>query len=328
MRAFYLYILFFSIILPACRTKDDNITMPAPSGRIYYKNRFVVDSSVLTKVGLTDIYIRKDTDPKGSYIAKITSDPEGYFYLDTTDLPIILSFRTTQLLPDNSSAVFYGELRVTSIQTSGLQLVAVYDTSSQHAMQLRSLDVNGSIVPGATITLYSSSDLAVSNNPAFAVKSFSTDSFGYSFRTDIPAGTYYLNANRTIDTLSFQRIGKSLVINNSVIQDTIQMARKTTVINNGFTMTLKDSLGGLMAFTDLYMYNSLVLANSNNPLGAIDAFKSDKYGIVSVKNLREGDYYLNATKTVDTLTFQRIGKHVSLSISGIVTDTIILKLKP
>jgi hypothetical protein len=93
-------------------------------------------------------------------------------------------------------------------------------------------------------------------------------------------------------------------------------ARLDEATQNGFTGYIKDSLGGNMPGATLHVYNSIVLAEINNSSGAIETVTASNTGRVYKLNLPAGKYYLNASKQVDTIVFQRIAKEITLNKNG------------
>ncbi len=198
----------------------------------------------------------------------------------------------------------------------------------QNGFTITAKDTLNGNVQGARMYLYSSQVFASNNDSTGAVQIFTSDVNGKINKNDLPAGIYYLNAIRTIDTVVYQRLLKQLVVPASgFLLDTIVLRKKITTPQNGFTIVVKDSLGGNIPGADIYLYNSQVLASSNDPAGAIEISKTDVNGIYFKINIPSGNYYLNATKKVDTITYQRLVKLVFVPSSGITSDTMIVRRK-
>ena len=112
-------------------------------------------------------------------------------------------------------------------------------------------------------------------------------------------------------------------------EDTVQLiANLDTVNQNGFIIYAKDSLNGKLPGATIAIYNSPVLAQINDPAGAVEVLTASSTGRAYKLNLPEGTYYLNAKKEVAGFTLERIKKPISINKSGIVyLDSIELRKK-
>ena len=111
--------------------------------------------------------------------------------------------------------------------------------------------------------------------------------------------------------------------------DNVQLvATLDTVKQNGFIIYAKDSLNGKLPGATIAIYNSPVLAQINDPAGALELLTASSTGRAFKLNLPEGIYYLNAKKEVTGFTLERIKKPITINKSGIVfIDSIQLKKK-
>lgn len=326
-------VLSFTLLLliTACGKNSEIFSDPASviSGRAVYKNRFSSDSSSLIPLSNAAVFIQQPDDPPGSYFLKVMTDEDGRFSVYSAVRP--LKIYTTIKLPlaDNDSALMFASTTVSTNEEHAINLVAEFDLNKQSIFYAKTYDSEGGILPSATVHLYSSLQFAIQNNPVFAVSTINLNSYGSGFKLNIPPGSYYANASRTIDTSHYSRIGKPITISLAGVNtDSFHLRKSTITLTNGIQFTLKDSLGGTINGADVYLYTSAVLASSNVADGAIELKKSDKSGIVTFYNLPAGLYFLNANKMIaDTLIYQRINKTVVLNSTGVVTDTMVLRRK-
>ncbi len=108
--------------------------------------------------------------------------------------------------------------------------------------------------------------------------------------------------------------------------DTIALvATVDTVRQNGFVIHLEDSLSGYIPAATVRLFNSEVLAGTNDSASAVQQFTSDSYGKIYRLTLPVGKYYLNAIKKAGSLTLQRLMKVIIIPrTTGIVSDTMTL----
>ncbi len=114
-------------------------------------------------------------------------------------------------------------------------------------------------------------------------------------------------------------------------EDNLAMeARLNTAKQNGFYIYVRDSLGGNIPGATVSIYNSQVLAEVNDPAGAVETITASGSGRAMKLNLPAGTYYLNAKKQVDSIIFQRLKRQVTIPAAGIILpspDTIMLLKK-
>lgn len=96
-------------------------------------------------------------------------------------------------------------------------------------------------------------------------------------------------------------------------------------IQNGFLMQIKDDAGGFVTGATAHLYSSKVIAELNNPASAIETLVSNTAGVIFKTNLIAGNYFVNTHKTIDAVSFQRLLKSITVSATGLVQDTIVLR---
>ena len=296
------------------------------SGRAFYKNRFAIDSGTLKPLAFQYVFVRNPNDSDDNYFAQTKTDADGNFYINIEKRPVVIFARPSLSVDTNVDAKFYGKLEINNLDASNLKLIAVFDDSKQNGFIIELKDESGDAISNATVWLYNNQALATQNDPSGSIATLSSNMNGQVSKINLLAGNYYLNASKTIDTVIYQRTLKQINITTSgIVQDTMQLKKKVNV--NGFTVTVKDSLDGNIPTASIYVYNSQVLASSNDPDGAIKTTHTDSNGVFSVFNLAAGKYYINASKMVDSITYQRLLKQVTLPAVGFVVDTIVVRKK-
>ncbi len=173
----------------------------------------------------------------------------------------------------------------------------------------------------------SNKKVSVSDNPNDSLNfiyQIKTDSSGYFVFNLLSqkAGNYVVRFSDSIGSYLYS--GKTIVdkdSNNIVVNVSLDM-----VAQNGFVVYLKDSLGGYIPNATVLLYNSEVLANINDPSGAMQTLYSDSHGRIFKINLPIADYFLNASKQSGSISLIRLNKKIPISSeSGIIRDTMILK---
>lgn len=291
---------------------------------------------------LADTLIQNESSPPLSF-KKVTlstdkNDTLNFRYSDSTDRDGYFVFT---LLAEDKDKTFYIRFN-DSLKTyyykasneahagdNNIILNATLDESKQNGFVLYTKDETNGIIPNVKVRMYGSLAIATLNDTAGAIQAFTSDINGRFFRINVPAGSYYFNASKTVDTIAYELLTKKITVTSTgIIKDVITMKKKTPDYKNGFTITVKDSLNGPIPGATIYIYNSQVLAASNDPTGAISSIKSDSVGAFSRFNYPAGTYFINAIKKVDTITYQRLLKRIDLAATGFVTDTMAIFRKP
>jgi hypothetical protein len=314
--------------LLACGKDEEEAVSKTLQGKAYYKNKFGADSTKIFPLALTDIYIRNTADADEAYFDKVKTDPEGTFFLENETRPITLYVKTNLTLDDGSTVPLYGKVDVTESTSGTVVIIANYDATRQNGFLLRLKDASGGLIPGGIVRVYTSADLAMLDNATAAIASLSSNNQGVVYKTNLPPGPYYINAQKKIDTVTLQRMAKLITLNASgIVEDTLLLRPFTPVVSNSLTLSIRDSLGGFIPNATILVYTSAVLSGSNDPANASINTKSDINGIFNRNNLIPGTYFINASIRTDSTIYQRLGKVINVPASGAVADSIIVRKK-
>ena len=185
-------------------------------------------------------------------------------------------------------------------------------------------------MPNTAFRLYNSTLLAYFDNVMLAIAVDTSDANGRIIVKYPSAGTYYATATLSInDTIVYGRFGKQLVIaGNDIHRDSMILRRKTTIQQNGFSLNLKDTAGGNLNNAQVYVYGSASLAAANDPSMALYHLSSVPGGGATQYDIPSGYYYVNATLTLTSGAYRRIGKAINIPAVGIITDTMVLNYHP
>jgi hypothetical protein len=216
-----------------------------------------------------------------------------------------------------------------TVSSSGfiIDTMMLFKKNSVNGLNITLIE-NGNIpVAGAEVRIYNNLSMAQINDPAAMIATDISGANGKINRFNLPTGTYYLNAYKQVGNDTFRRVAKLVTLTaTSIITDTMFLF-KTSAPVNGYRLQSKDSLGGILPVSTLYLYNSELLALQNSPTGAgfMLTTPTDLFGFGGHINLPAGDYYVNARRLVDTVLYERVAKKITITATGIVTDTIQLR---
>jgi len=261
-----------------------------------------------------------------NYLYSTKTDADGYFSFtllaDGQNEFILRTF-------DSTKGYIYQSRKEVKRGQTNIVLVEQLDETLQNGFVLKTTDESGNSLQGTKVYFYKTLSLAVQNSPAGAVDSFISIKDGKLYKLRVTPGLYYVNALKTIDTATFQRSLKQIIIpSTGFLYDSIQLNRKITNYRNGFTLVVMDSLGGFVPNASVYLYNSQVLAASNSPSGVFESFPTDNLGKKTRYDLPAGDYYINVSKVLsDTIVYHSLVNKLVLPSSGFINDTIIVKRK-
>lgn len=145
----------------------------------------------------------------------------------------------------------------------------------------------------------------------------------------IPKGKYYINAKKVIDNVTFKKMVTEINVPASgfVIRNII-LERSVFVPQNGFNLSVQDSIGGIIPMARVYLYSSQVLATANSTNGLFGNFTTDSVGKLSRYDLPTGDYYLNVSKFIsDTLIYESLLNKITVPASDVISQTVVLRRK-
>ncbi|KYP15352.1 hypothetical protein [Flavihumibacter sp. CACIAM 22H1] len=217
--------LLLSLLAFACNKS-------AEKDRLYLRGRLFLLDTVTNSIRYQPLASKKIT------LTNLSSDSLNYLYFTSTDEEGYFIFN---LLADNKDDVFYlryedsiSGYRYLGKATSkhgndSIRMVATLDTSNLNGFIMLvkdSLNPAGNI-PTATVAIYNSRLLAELNDPVGAVETITADNTGKAIRFKLPAGNYFLNAQKQVGAMVLHRIAKPVTLSAGVIiRDTIQVRKK------------------------------------------------------------------------------------------------------
>jgi len=270
-------------------------------------------------------------------LARAGADSLNFIYSDSTDVngyftfPVLTDDKEQNFVvryEDSSKGFYYKGSSPAKTGQDTITVKAYLDGSKQNGFILTLVDESLQPLPKANIRLYGNQALALLNDSAGggSIQLFPANEYGISYKFNLPPGTYYLNADKKVDSLSYQRILKTITLKSTgFIVDTMILRRKQVVIVNGYVVKITDSTGGAIPRAKVNIFTSPLLALGNDAAGAVDSLVTDADGIVKKNNVSAGNYYFSASKIADTSRYNRYAKPITVPVSGIVTDTIILR---
>ncbi|MBN9383485.1 MAG: carboxypeptidase regulatory-like domain-containing protein [Chitinophagaceae bacterium] len=301
--------------------------------KLYVRGRlFLLDTVTRTSKGIP-------LSHRGVTLARGTTDSLNFLYSDTTDdngyfvFTILVDDQKesfTVRFEDTIGGYYYKGSAKAPVSSDTVVLIATLDTTKQNGFIIRLVDEQGQPLPAATFRIYNNEALALRNDSTGAglVQTSPVDVYGRVYKFNLPEGNYYLNAEKKVDTLVYQRLAKKIYTHTlGFFNDTMVLPRKVAADTNGFVITVEDSLGGAIPAASVNLYTSKLLALSNDPTGAIESFTSDTRGVIKKKNLPSGNYYLSARKSADTVTYLRLARPIIVPPRGLLTDTLTLLKK-
>lgn len=293
-------------------------------GRLFLLDTITQYSNGLPLTGKR-IYLSGVTDSV-NYLYAAKTDGDGYF-----NFTLLSNSANTYILTTNDTIKGYLYKAKMEVKRGdqNVVLTEMLDDSLQNGFVLRTTDESGSIIPKTNLSLYNSLTLALQDNTLGAIETFISDSLGKSFKIQLPAGTYFINAKKVIDTATFQKaLFQINVPQRGFLYDVIKLNRKIVTHQNGFNIQVVDSLGGLIPKASVFLYNSQVLATANTANGVYDSFTTDNLGRYSKYDFPSGDYYLNVSKVVsDSVTYTSLVNKIPVPANGIINVTIEVKRK-
>ncbi len=196
-------------------------------------------------------------------------------------------------------------------------------------MILYAKDNLGNVIPKCDISIYNNEALALLDNKLGAFATIESDENGKLFKISLPKGKYYMNASKVIGNVTFKKIALEInVPEYGFIRGNIILERQMFIPQNGFNLTVQDSIGGIIPLARVFLYNSQVLATANSANGLFGNFITDSVGKLSRYDLPSGDYFLNVSKVIsDTLIYESLLNKITLPASGIISQTVVLRRK-
>lgn len=316
------YLLFLlcicCLILTACTKKGIEFDQQYIRGRVFLTDTttgFIKNVPVPDKL----VYLSKG-DPL-NYLYRVRTDKEGYFTFnllsDENNAYTIYGYDTS-----STGKVFYKGQTTANRGDKSVVLQLYLNPDNQNGVVLYAKDPQNAALPSVNFKLYNNQTLAQSNTSQGFI-SIQSDNSGKAYHLNLPAGDYWINAERTIDTFTYQRIAKKITVGaTGFTLDTMMLFKKNIV--NGLNLRTMDSLHAIIPGATVYLYNNESLARINSPsgVGSIGTSTADLFGFCNFNNLPEGNYFINARRQIDAVLYQRVAKRIFVGAAGIVADTI------
>lgn len=315
-RIFILPCLFLLIVI-SCKNNSDLKGDSILAGTLYFKDSLdkVPDSNVLAN---TKLYIQYQDHSISSYLYSTTTGPDGKFIfnnlIDGKSYWIFTTLDTLGLSLQVSQAFVAGN--------NSIHITVTPVSSAQNGFIVQLQDPFHSPLANFPIYVFNSQSLADYNDSAGSIFSLRTDLYGYAYRFNLTPCTYYLNAKNAINNLMLQGRDSFVVATKGLIDTTMVLDSA----KNGFSVLALDPLNTPVANCQLYVFNSLILSDSNLSAGSIFTLQTNNYGVAQKFNLQTGTYYVNAYDSVGKVVLS--GKDTILvNQSGITGATLKLKQK-
>jgi hypothetical protein len=237
MRLNYILLTFLFGSLPAvfaCSKGSSKTTVHieyAISGTMYVKNYYT--DSVLPLIN-TPVYIGKDTPVQDTsqFFYSVTTDSRGNFMFYVTQPDSVYKIFASPSIQSSPSFTvrYFGSVRTDSpyIATKTYVDTAYVDTVLQRGINFTIQDTGFQRIAGATVFLYPSKVVATADSSFSGIGiiySFTTDSRGKGFVSQLPAGPIYVNSVLMIDKLTTLREvgGIDTVKTNHISLDTLTL---------------------------------------------------------------------------------------------------------
>jgi 5-hydroxyisourate hydrolase-like protein (transthyretin family) len=297
--------------------------------KLYLRGRLFLTDTITQNVILLPLPNKKvllcnnDADTL-NFLYSDSTDHDGYFdfVLSEENKNKELTIRFNDTLKN----YYYTAKSICKNGDVNVVLNAILDENKMNGLSFITKDEDGGNISNTTVLLYNSKNLAIIGDSATAVKTLIADTYGKFYYFSLPSGNYYLNAYKKADTIIYERLLREFTVSaKGIYRDTLQMKRKYSQHPNTMFIKVTDTLGGIIPAASIYVYTSNVLAESNDPSGAIITSVTDNNGNFIRTNMVPGTYFINAKKTADTITYSSRQNPVILPTSGTVNQTIILR---
>lgn len=316
------YLLFLlcvcSLILTGCTKKGIEFDQQYIRGRVFLTDTttdFIKNVPVKNK----QVYLSKG-DPL-NYLYSVKTDQEGYFTFNL--LSDENSNYTIYCYDTSSTTKFYYKAQTTANRGDKSVVLHLYlNPDNQNGVVLYAKDPQNAALPSVNFRIYNNQTLAESNaSQGFVLKK--SDSSGKAYHLNLPAGDYWINAERIIDTFTYQRIAKKITVGaTGFTLDTMVLFKKNTV--NGLGITLVDATNAPVAGATVNIYSNLAMAQVNDQASVVATLVSGSDGKINRLNTGAGTFYLNAFKLSGGDTLKRMVKVVMVQATGLLTDTMLL----
>lgn len=188
-------------------------------------------------------------------------------------------------------------------------------------LTISTVDNLGGILPNMNFCVFSNPQLFNTQTCDGNVMSASTNTLGIKHITDLPAGTYYVLAQGTIQNIPYK--GSATIEWDGISQRVVPVTLNRVTPANTLTVKVEDSTDSPVYNSSLFIYTSKVLFLADTTTtsnGYILNTTTDATGVGNFTNINPGKYYVRAKaifgnlylKGGDTVTISPTGAHQSL----------------
>ncbi|MGN6418317.1 MAG: MSCRAMM family protein [Pseudobacter sp.] len=208
-----------------------------------------------------------------------------------------------------------------------IQLQTPSAPAPEDTLTIKTIDDQGGILPNLSFCLFTNPALFNTTICDGNVYTGSTNTAGIKHLTELPAGTYYLLAQGTVQNIAYKGTAIFEWDAKSIKPVTVTLAKVIPV--NSLTVLVRDSTDSPVNSTNLYLFRSKVLfladtTTTSNGTGWIKNTVTDDDGKGIFRDLPEGTYYVRAKAIFGNL-FLKGGDTVVLGAGGIESRLIQVK---
>ncbi len=306
------------MVVTTCKNNSDLKGDKVLAGTLYFIN--IADGiSDTDLVANAKIFIQYASVGTSSYLYSTNTGPDGKFlFSNLSGKKQYIIFTIADTLGASFTLV-----DSPSIGTENLNIYFTPQNYATNGFSIHVVDTLSSPVANFGLFVFNSATLASDNDSAGSIFELKTDIYGNAYRYNLQPGTYYVNAGGIVGNTMLEKkisfpVTATGVANETMILDSAQ---------NGFNLLITDSLNTPVANCRLFVFNSAMLAASNDSIGNIFQLQSDIYGRAAKYDLNPGVYYVNVHDSVGNIVLG-MKDSVTVQINGITDSTIRLMRLP
>lgn len=317
---FYKFFHFFAIsaisvvIISGCYKKDSFEKIKI-EGKLFLEDTILKKGIREPKNGVE--VLLSNTNNFSDYIFKTSTTSDGSFsfsYKPVDGQPLYLLAKTTK---DN--IVYTASVNLAGF-TNGGDLIML--PKPGNGIKLIAKDPSGNPLPNATICLFSGSLALGTDNCSLAIQSKTTNETGAVLFNDIPVRPepYFILAKASVGSNELRYTGSINVSTTGLVLKDISL-----IIQNGFTLTIKDNQGTPLNSAQIFVYRSraVYLIDSTNT-NSILTLGTNNAGKASLYNIDAAKYYLRMIKQIGTTNLKRMDS-VVVNSAGVTDSTFIIQ---
>lgn len=311
----YFSVIFFITALIFSCYKRDSFEKIKTEGRLVLEDT-ILKKGVQEPKGSIDVLLSNSTN-FSDFIFKTTTNSDGSFsfsYKPVGDQPLYVLAKTTK------DSVAYAVIMKVSDFTNGSDLVML--PKPGNGIKITAKDPSGNPLPNVSICLFSGPLALGTDDCSLALQSKATNETGVAVFNNIPVRpeAYHILAKATIGINEIRYTG-----NVSISSPGFSTKDILLTTQNGFTLTIKDSLGTPLNQAETYVYRSRAIflfdtTNTNNIL----TLSTNNAGKTRLFNIDATKYYLRMQKKIGNIIFKRMDSIV-VNVTGITDSTFILQ---